>query len=109
MYTVNIMKSVIGRVILGPTCLVGIQIGEVQFVSFKLFPITVGNVVGLKVQPNHGPVEPLLGSIILQSHNIDVASLFLYLVHRARYQFLVDRESATILSILWRRSASMFG
>ena len=58
MYTVNIMKSGIGRVTLGPICLVGIQIGEVQFVSFKLSPKTVGIVVELSL---------LLGSsIILQ-------------------------------------------
>jgi hypothetical protein len=39
------MKSVIGRVILGPTCLVGIRIGEVQFVSFKLFYLKTAGIV----------------------------------------------------------------
>jgi hypothetical protein len=66
----------------GPIC---------EFLNFSLK--TAGIVVGLNF---------LLGSILFNNINIDVASLLLFFVHRARYQFLVDRESATILSILWR-------
>ena len=47
------MKSAIGPAILDPTCLVGIQTGEVQSVSFIK---TAGIVVGLNVH---------LGSITL--------------------------------------------
>ena len=46
------MKSVIGPAILGPTCLVGIPTGEVQFVSFIK---TAGIIIGMNVH---------LGSII---------------------------------------------
>ena len=87
------MKSAIGQVILGPTCLVGIQTGEVQFVSFRLFRKDCGD---------HRWVEPSLGvQLFFNDINIDVASFF-FLVHRARYQFPVDRESTAFLSILWR-------